>query len=56
MRLTSHIENNRVILPALMKDQIALLNRELVNIGVDVYEIRHMSNDLESIFMDIINN
>ena len=56
MRLTSHIENNRVILPALIKDQIALLNRELVNIGVDVYEIRHVSNDLESIFMDIINN
>ena len=56
MRLTSHIENNRVILPALIKDQIALLNRELVNIGDDVYEIRHVSNDLESIFMDIINN
>ena len=56
MRLTSHIENNRVIQPALIKDQIALLNRELVNIGVDVYEIRHVSNDLEAIFMDLIKN
>ena len=53
---TMRIENNKVILPALLKDQIALLNRELVNAGVDVYEICHVSNDLESIFMDIINN
>ena len=54
--LTTHIENNKVILPALLKDQIASLNRELVNAGVDVYEIQHVSNDLESMFMDIINN
>jgi lantibiotic transport system ATP-binding protein len=53
--LNSRIENGKIILPAISRQQVAKINRELVNIGIDVYEIKPVSNDLESIFMVFVN-
>ena len=43
-------------MPAATKDRIAQINQQLVNNGVEVYEISVVKNDLEMIFMDLINN
>lgn len=53
--LQGRIENGKLVLPALSREKIASVNREIVNAGVDVFEIRHVNSDLESIFMDLIN-
>jgi ABC-2 type transport system ATP-binding protein len=50
------VENDVLIIPQLPREQIALLNRQLVNNGVDVYAIANGRNDLESIFMHLTNN
>lgn len=42
-------------LPAMTKAEIATMNRRLVSAGVDVYAIRPVKNDLESIFIDLVN-
>jgi ABC-type multidrug transport system ATPase subunit len=52
----ARIENGRIILPVVPKERIAGINRELVRGGIDVYEISHVKNDLESIFIDLIKN
>jgi ABC-type multidrug transport system ATPase subunit len=54
--ITARFENGRIILPKVSRQVISKINRELVNIGVEVYEIKTIENDLESIFMDLINN
>jgi len=46
----------RFTLPAMEKERIADLNRQLVAAGVDVFEVSVVKNDLEHIFMDLINN
>jgi hypothetical protein len=48
-------QNDRCILPALPKERIARINRQLVERGVDVYELSVVKNDLEKIFIDLIN-
>jgi lantibiotic transport system ATP-binding protein len=48
-------QNGRCILPALPKERIAQINRQLVDRGVDVYELSVVKNDLEKIFIDLIN-
>lgn len=53
--LVTRSENGKLMVPAISREQIARLNREIIQSGVDVYEIRHVNSDLESIFMDIIN-
>jgi ABC-type multidrug transport system ATPase subunit len=50
------IREGKVVLPALSKPEVASLNRQLVAAGLDVYEIGVVRNDLEKIFMDLINN
>lgn len=55
-KLMARVEHDKVILPAISREQVAVLNRKLVNTGIDVYEICHVSNDLESIFMDLISH
>jgi len=50
------IENERIVLPLLSKEKIAVLNRLLLQQNIDVYEITTVKNDLESIFMDLIKN
>jgi len=54
--LTSRLEEDKIILPAMSKQAIAKLNQQLVSNGIEVYEIKAIKNDLESIFMDFINN
>jgi ABC-type multidrug transport system ATPase subunit len=53
--LTAHSMNGKIHIPAIPKKLLATINRELVNKGVDVYEISTTKNDLEMIFMDLIN-
>ena len=43
-------------MPVLDRDTMARLNRELVNDGIDVYQMSIVRNDLESIFMDLTKN
>ncbi|MES2332003.1 MAG: ABC transporter ATP-binding protein [Bacteroidota bacterium] len=58
------VENNlvpiyghgKIMVPAIPKELIADINRRLVNNGVAVYEISIVKNDLEAIFIDLINN
>jgi ABC-2 type transport system ATP-binding protein len=56
----NHLEANfldgKTIMLAASKDRIAQINQQLVNNGVEVYEISVVKNDLEMIFMDLINN
>jgi ABC-type multidrug transport system ATPase subunit len=45
--------HDKIVLPALAKESVATLNRELINLGIDVYEISTRQNDLESVFIDL---
>lgn len=47
--------NGKILLPVLAANDIAALNRQLVQNGVDVFEISTVKKDLETIFMDLIN-
>jgi len=48
-------ENGEIILSEVSKQRVAKINQQLVNGGIEVFEIKAVSNDLESIFMDVIN-
>lgn len=50
----SRLNNGWVEIPALEKEKIAAINRELVSNGIDIYGISRVENDLESIFFDVI--
>jgi len=54
--LSPVLENGKVILPSVGRETIATLNRQLVANDVLVYEISIVKNDLESIFIDLINH
>ena len=54
--LTSTVKNGKIIIPGISKERIASLNRQLVDNGVEVYEISVIKSDLEMIFMDLINS
>jgi lantibiotic transport system ATP-binding protein len=54
--LTFRQEAGKIILPPISKTMIAGINHDLVHHGVNVYEIRSITNDLESIFMDLISH
>lgn len=47
-------ENGRIILGSLGKQEIATINRRLIEMGIDIYEIATTRNDLESIFIDLV--
>jgi ABC-type multidrug transport system ATPase subunit len=55
LQLNGIKENGRIMMPALEPRSIATLNRELVNNNIEVYEISTVRKDLETIFMDLIN-
>lgn len=55
MQLDAVFMNGRCTLPALPKEKIADINRQLVMKGIDVYEVSVVKNDLERIFIDLIN-
>jgi ABC-2 type transport system ATP-binding protein len=54
--LKPDVSDGKIIIPAVSKEIISKLNRQLVDSGVEVYEISIIKNDLEMIFMDLINN
>jgi ABC-2 type transport system ATP-binding protein len=56
MKLEPRCENGRCELPALSKEKIADVNRQLVMKGIDVYEVSVVKNDLERIFMDMVRD
>ncbi len=52
--LIAVVENNFVVLPIIDNHLISILNKELVDAGIEVYRIEVVKNDLESIFMDLV--
>ncbi|MFT3909186.1 MAG: ABC transporter ATP-binding protein [Ferruginibacter sp.] len=55
LQLNGMIENGKMILPIPGKEIIAKINSQLVNDGVDVFEMSVIKKDLETIFMELIN-
>jgi ABC-type multidrug transport system ATPase subunit len=53
--IAARAANKYIQVPALPKEQIARVNKQLCAAGLDVYEISWVKNDLETIFMDITN-
>jgi ABC-2 type transport system ATP-binding protein len=45
-----------ITIPVVDKQVLANLNKELVGAGIDVYQMSSIKSDLESIFIDIVNN
>jgi lantibiotic transport system ATP-binding protein len=56
LQLNGTIENDKITLPIPSKEMIATLNRQLVNSGIDVYELSIVKKDLETIFMELVNH
>jgi lantibiotic transport system ATP-binding protein len=54
--LSPRVENGKIILPSMARETIATLNQQLVANNILVYEISIVKNDLESIFIDLINH
>jgi ABC-type multidrug transport system ATPase subunit len=54
-KLNAVSRNGKIIIPLLSKEHIARINSQLIHSGVAVYEISRVQNDLETIFMDLIN-
>ena len=54
--LTTDLKDGKILMPAASKDIIAKINLQLVYNRIDVYEISIIKNDLEAIFIDLINN
>jgi ABC-2 type transport system ATP-binding protein len=53
--LSPKLINGIITMPIEDKQILAGLNKKLVKDGIDVYQISTVKNDLESIFMDIVN-
>ncbi|TND09258.1 MAG: antibiotic transport system ATP-binding protein [Bacteroidetes bacterium] len=53
--MPSCIENDRVLVNMVSREKIALINRQLVEQGIDVYGISAIHNDLETIFLNLTN-
>jgi lantibiotic transport system ATP-binding protein len=49
-------EDMKFSMPPVSRELIARINRQLVDSGVEVFEIGIVKNDLENIFIDLINN
>src|SRR3954451_2691573 len=50
----ARLVDGEVVLPALTPERIAALNRKLMARNLDVYEIRTVRNDLETIFLNLV--
>lgn len=53
--ITCRVENGTIVIPLVPKETIAGINRQLVYNEVAVFEIVTVKNDLETIFMNLIN-
>ncbi|MBP6531949.1 MAG: ABC transporter ATP-binding protein [Bacteroidia bacterium] len=52
----SHISDGNIFIPVFEPKLISLLNRKLMEDGIEVHEISPVNNDLEKIFMDMVSN
>lgn len=50
------LQNGQVILPVTEREVISRLNEQFVNEKIEVYQIKIVNNDLESIFIDLTKN
>jgi len=53
--ITAELRDGKFTLPAMEKAELARLNRELVQSGIDVSEIALAKSDLERIFIDMVS-
>ena len=52
--IAARVDEEEIVLPALTGERIASLNRMLIARNLDVYEIRTVRNDLETIFLNLV--
>ena len=52
--IDARLMDDEIVLPALPGERIAALNKQLAARDVDVYEIRTVRNDLETIFLNLV--
>jgi ABC-type multidrug transport system ATPase subunit len=52
--IEARLVEEEIVLPALTGERIAALNRRLTARNLDVYEIRTVRNDLETIFLNLV--
>ncbi len=52
--IAARMAEGEIVLPALSGERIAALNRRLTARDLDVYEIRTVRNDLETIFLNLV--
>ena len=52
--IDARLADGEIVLPALPGERIAALNRQWTMRNLDVYEIRTVRNDLESIFLNLV--
>lgn len=55
-KFSAQQQNGKIILPFRDKEQSAIVNRMLVENGIDVYALHPQHNDLEQLFVDITSN
>jgi ABC-2 type transport system ATP-binding protein len=49
-------QKGKIILPVMTNEQLAAINTQLVSSGLSVYEITTIKNDLETIFINMVNS
>ena len=52
--IAARLSDGEIVLPALTGERIAAINRQLNARNLDVYEIRTVRNDLETIFLNLV--
>ncbi|MFM9908552.1 MAG: ABC transporter ATP-binding protein [Chitinophagaceae bacterium] len=55
LQLDASIDKEKIVLPIVPKHTIAAINKQLVNAGIEVYGIGVGKNDLESVFVELVN-
>ncbi|HYC58424.1 MAG TPA: ABC transporter ATP-binding protein [Thermoanaerobaculia bacterium] len=53
--IEARLDEGEIVLPALTGERIAALNRRLTMRNLDVYEIRTVRHDLESMFLNLVS-
>jgi ABC-type multidrug transport system ATPase subunit len=54
--ITVCVDAGELVLPPLEATRIAAINRKLLGCGLEVYELRTVRNDLETIFMNLVES
>ena len=49
-------EGTKILIPSISKNEISNIIQQFVNNNIEVYEVSPTRNDLEAIFMNLINN